>query len=288
MHFAEPWLTRVQATGAADVWLSQTVAMTEAQSSVLAFGPSLLIDNPEAGMRFMVAYLKGVRQYQAGKTERNLEILGTYLELDQELLTAACFPRIPADGVIFTQSIEDFAAWAAARDYIDRPLTGDVFWEPLCATCCGGSGSTVAGSIYDGLTADCQAGNTRTPQQDHGVCRTFTNRDHGKVAGDLFRGAGRSSWAACRRSYCVGNTHVCGAERRGQSIGGLARSTHNARPNTGGDRARRRRGNHCRPPLASLKAGCSYVLLEPDPPVARLAALLSMAHATLVPHQGNR
>ena len=81
-------------------------------------------------MRFMVAYLKGVRQYQAGKTERNLEILGTYLELDQELLTAACFPRIPADGVIFTQSIEDFAAWAAARDYIDRPLTGDVFWEP--------------------------------------------------------------------------------------------------------------------------------------------------------------
>jgi acyl-coenzyme A synthetase/AMP-(fatty) acid ligase/acyl carrier protein len=34
--------------------------------------------------------------------------------------------------------------------------------------------------------------------------------------------------------------------------------------------------------LGVLKAGCSYVLLEPDLPVARLAALLSMAHATLV------
>lgn len=130
VHFAEPWVTRTLAADLADVWLSQTSVMPEAQSSVIAFGPSLLEGDSDAGVRFMVAYLKGVRQFGEGKTERNLEILSKYLELDRELLMSACLPQIPGDGVILTQSIEDFAAWAADRDFIDQAITGDKFWEP--------------------------------------------------------------------------------------------------------------------------------------------------------------
>jgi len=129
-HMVEPWITRARAAGVGSVWFSQTAFMPEAQSSVLVFGPSLLKNNPEAGMRFMVAYLKGVRQYREGKTERNLEILAKYLELERDLLLETCFPQVPADGVIFTQSIDEFSKWAAERDYIDRPIMADEFWDP--------------------------------------------------------------------------------------------------------------------------------------------------------------
>ena len=125
----EPWITRAQDAGAADLWLALADVLPQVQNSVIAFGPSVLRDNPAAGERFVTAYLKGARQYAEGKTERNLQILEKYMELDRALLEKMCFPYVPADGAILTQSIAEFSQWAAARDYIDRPLTPEMFWE---------------------------------------------------------------------------------------------------------------------------------------------------------------
>ena len=44
----------------------------------LYYGPAFLDKNPDLGEKFMVAYLRGVKQYNEGKTERNLEILQKY------------------------------------------------------------------------------------------------------------------------------------------------------------------------------------------------------------------
>ena len=52
----------------------------------LYYGPAFLDKDPELGRRFMVAYLQGVKQYNEGKTERNLEILQNYTRLDRDLL----------------------------------------------------------------------------------------------------------------------------------------------------------------------------------------------------------
>ena len=125
----EPWITRAQDVGAADLWLALADVLPQVQNSVVAFGPSVLRDNPAAGERFVTAYLKGARQYAEGKTERNLKILEKYMELDRALLEKMCFPFVPIDGAILTESVVEFSQWAAARDYIDRPLTPEMFWE---------------------------------------------------------------------------------------------------------------------------------------------------------------
>ena len=59
------------------------------------YGPAILDKDPELGKRFMVGYLKGVKQYNEGKTERNLAILQNYTKSgpgypEQELLVPDC------------------------------------------------------------------------------------------------------------------------------------------------------------------------------------------------------
>ena len=46
----------------------------------------------------MVAYLQGVRQYNEGKTEQNLEIMGNYTKLDRDLLNQSCWMPIAKNG----------------------------------------------------------------------------------------------------------------------------------------------------------------------------------------------
>jgi NitT/TauT family transport system substrate-binding protein len=126
----EPWITQARSTGAGDLWLSYNDVAPEAQLAVIAYGPTILKDNPEAGERFMVAYLKAVRRFDEGMTESTLMLLEKVLELDHSLLSEMCPPFIPPDGMINAQSIVDFGEWAAAKDLIDAPVTTEMFWEP--------------------------------------------------------------------------------------------------------------------------------------------------------------
>ena len=126
----EPWITRVRAAGAGDIWLSRGDVAPNIQLAIVAYGPSILKKNPEAGERFMVAYLKGVRRFAQGMTEETLAIVEPELKLDRTLLIQMCPPYIPPDGAINSQSIVDFGKWAAANGLIDAPVTTEMFWEP--------------------------------------------------------------------------------------------------------------------------------------------------------------
>ena len=74
--------------------------------------------------------LKAVRQFNEGKTERNLELLAEFTGLDRELLEQACWPSLRDDGQINVQSILDFQAWAVEKGYLDSPVTEEQFWDP--------------------------------------------------------------------------------------------------------------------------------------------------------------
>lgn len=78
----------------------------------------------------MVAYLKAVRQYNQGKTERNLEILAKHTELDRELLKRACWPSMHNDGRINVRGVLDFQAWAVGKGFLDSPVKEEQFWDP--------------------------------------------------------------------------------------------------------------------------------------------------------------
>lgn len=78
----------------------------------------------------MVAYLKAVRQYNQGKTERNLEILAEFTGLDRELLKRTCWLPIRNDGRINVESVLDFQDWAAGKGFLDSKVTEEKFWDP--------------------------------------------------------------------------------------------------------------------------------------------------------------
>jgi NitT/TauT family transport system substrate-binding protein len=126
---SEPWATRILRTGSADYWQPLEQVIPDFQLGFVIYGPSLLEENREAGQRFMVAYLKAVQAYSDLKTERNLEIMAQYTELDRELLEAACWQSFRADGAINVQSVLDFQSWAQDKGYLLEPATPEQFWD---------------------------------------------------------------------------------------------------------------------------------------------------------------
>ena len=130
VHVGEPWITRILRAGHAQLWLPVKDVVPDFQWATIVYGPSLLEENPDAGRRFMLAYLKAVRQYNEGKTDRNLEIVSRHTELDRELLEETCWPAIHADGAINTGSVLDFQAWGLEKGLLDSPVGEEQFWDP--------------------------------------------------------------------------------------------------------------------------------------------------------------
>ena len=127
---AEPALSRTLADGHSTMWLSWDSTMPTFDYGLLAYGHRLLRQEPDAGRRYMVAYLEGLQQYNQGKTERNISILSEATGLDTDLVRQMCWPRISVDGSYNLQSLHDFQTWAIAAGYMDEPALGDdQFWD---------------------------------------------------------------------------------------------------------------------------------------------------------------
>jgi len=78
----------------------------------------------------MIAYLKGVRQYNLGKTARNLDIEASATRLDRDLLARTCWQPIRGDGRINVESVLDFQRWAVRRGALDALVPPESFWDP--------------------------------------------------------------------------------------------------------------------------------------------------------------
>jgi NitT/TauT family transport system substrate-binding protein len=127
--FAEPWVSRVLQAGQGVVWMPSEQVVPDFQLAAIIYGPTLLEQNPDLGKRFMVAYLKAVRQYNEGKTERNLELIAENTGLERELLMEACWPPLRNDGQLNAQSILDFEAWALEKGLLDSTVSEEQFWD---------------------------------------------------------------------------------------------------------------------------------------------------------------
>lgn len=126
----EPWATRFLESGHGVLWRTVQEFIPHFTYDVVSYGPNLLQKNPEAGKRFMVAYLKAVRQYNQGKTERNLEIISKNTGFDRELLKRACWPPIRSDGKIDIKSVLNFQSWAVMNGHLDKEIPPNQFWDP--------------------------------------------------------------------------------------------------------------------------------------------------------------
>ena len=126
---SEPWITRSIKAGHAVMWMPMEKVVPNFQFAFLLYGPTLLKKNPEAGNRFMVAYLKALHQLGLGKTSRNLEIIAKYTKLGPALLKEACWPSFHKDGRINTQSVIEFQSWAVEKGYMKQSMPIDKIWD---------------------------------------------------------------------------------------------------------------------------------------------------------------
>lgn len=119
---SEPYLTRLEGSGKGLVWRGSQEIAPDYQVSSVMFGPTLLDERPEVGERFMVAFRKAMRQYELGKTPRNLEIVARATGLPVDELQEMCWPVFRKDGRVRTEGFMEYQAWLQSRELIDRIL----------------------------------------------------------------------------------------------------------------------------------------------------------------------
>jgi NitT/TauT family transport system substrate-binding protein len=120
---SEPWISVIESEGHARLWVASKDLLPDYQFGSLLFGQSLLEERPEIGRKFMVAYLRAVRQLnREGKTERHIDILARHTRLDRELLRKACWITIWDDARIDGQSLEEFQQWAVTEGLVREPV----------------------------------------------------------------------------------------------------------------------------------------------------------------------
>jgi len=134
---AEPLVTRLLLSGHGEILVYDGELYSELsvspQTSLVYFGPTLLVDQPQWGRRFMLAYLRGVRTYNEGKTPRNLEIIARYTGLEPEILAQTGWPHINPDGRMATEGIPEFQQWLLRQGLMDDEISLDALFDPSFA-----------------------------------------------------------------------------------------------------------------------------------------------------------
>ncbi len=123
----EPFLTRTSRHGV--LWLRAQDATPDFQWAVISFGDRLLRRDRDTGVRFLVAFRRGVEQFNSGKTAHNLEVLGRATQEDRGILEQSCWPAFRADARVNLESVLGYQQWAREHRYLDQSATLEQLWD---------------------------------------------------------------------------------------------------------------------------------------------------------------
>lgn len=126
---SEPWVTRLADSGHVPVLALPQEILPNESGAVMLFGPSLLGDNNDAGVRFMAGYLEAVAQYSEGATDRNLEIVAEFTQLPDDLLNTMCWPEVNPTGDVSLDGVIAFQEFAMDRGYLDAVVPANQFYD---------------------------------------------------------------------------------------------------------------------------------------------------------------
>ncbi len=97
--------------GAAVKLVDYTQVINGEPIAFIIYGPTLLERNRDAGIRFMIAYLTALQQYNQGPTDRNVAIVAEYTNTDPESVRQAGWVPIHADGFVDVQGLRRQQDW---------------------------------------------------------------------------------------------------------------------------------------------------------------------------------
>jgi NitT/TauT family transport system substrate-binding protein len=124
---SEPWVARLDQAGVGGVAFGAEQLLPDGQFTTLMFSERMLANGQALGRRFLRAYREALLRYNEGKTPRNLDILARATRLSPELLARACWPSLPSDGALRTDSLLTYQNWLRQRQLIDRVLAPGEF-----------------------------------------------------------------------------------------------------------------------------------------------------------------
>lgn len=127
-YLTEPYITQANKSRSA-VMLIPAKEYCPDWPAPLYYGPAILDRDPELGRQFMIAYLQGARQYNEGKTARNLDILQNYTHLDRDLLQQSCWMAVAEDGDVPRKPVRDYMDWMYANEKIIQNLDDDQLYD---------------------------------------------------------------------------------------------------------------------------------------------------------------
>jgi NitT/TauT family transport system substrate-binding protein len=88
------------------------------QYTYIHFGRSLLEGGTETGAAFLRAYLRGVREFRAGRTPRAFEQLASSGGMDPALVRASCRARVPQDARVDVSSVQRMIDWSVKKGFV--------------------------------------------------------------------------------------------------------------------------------------------------------------------------
>ncbi|HET6845199.1 MAG TPA: ABC transporter substrate-binding protein [Anaerolineales bacterium] len=124
----EPWITYATSQGAAEVWMRYSDILPNQSVAFVSYGPTVLDKNPEAGVRFMAGYLRGIDQFNKGKTDRNIELISEYTKISADDLKAACWNTFAPNGVADVNGLLAYQQWLLDKGLVEKALPVDQFW----------------------------------------------------------------------------------------------------------------------------------------------------------------
>jgi NitT/TauT family transport system substrate-binding protein len=100
------------------------------QVTMVFYGEKFLHDKPELALRFMRAYLRGIRTYndvlKDGKVQPSahdvIDTMSKYFKLDPALVTKMYAPAIDPNGMVQVKSIQKDLDFFRARGWVTQPI----------------------------------------------------------------------------------------------------------------------------------------------------------------------
>src|SRR4051812_17973429 len=131
----EPLVTSAVEQGLGVRWRGMDDLFGTFQSTLIIYSPTMVTQRQDAGRRFMVGYLRSLRDYQdafnGGKDlDAVLAILTKYTAIkDPAVYRKIVVPAFDANGQMNAQSIKDLQQWYVENGFVQTPVALDEFFD---------------------------------------------------------------------------------------------------------------------------------------------------------------
>ncbi|HLH25023.1 MAG TPA: ABC transporter substrate-binding protein [Chloroflexota bacterium] len=131
----EPLVTTSVEQGLGVRWRGMDDLFGTFQSTLIMYSPTMTTQRQDVGKRFMVGYLRALRDYQAAFNEGKdldgiIDILTKYTTIkDPAVYKKIVVPAFSPNGEMNVQSIKDLQQWYVDHGFVQNPVALDEFFD---------------------------------------------------------------------------------------------------------------------------------------------------------------